>query len=448
MGLPVASGSNEDLMNNKHKHLKESERYSIKIGLDNAQSFKAIGRAIGRDCTTISKEVKARRVPKQIGSFNIRFNNCKNRIGCTINNLCGKTCRDKKCSRCTEAPCFKNCHYYEKETCNLLNRAPYVCNACKLRPKCSLEKWFYEPLSAFKEYKAVLSESRSGIALDKAEIERIDSIVTPLLLQGQSPHHIFIQHASELMISERTLYNYIDMGLFKARNIDLPRKVRYRIRKKYRASIKIDKACRNGRTYSDYLKYMDSNGDVGVVEMDTVFGIVGGKALLTLHFVAPHFMLAFLIDSCTSKSVSDVFASLRKLLGNKDFTTLIPVLLADNGSEFSDPKSIELDVEGGEGEFLTNLYYCDPGMAQQKGALEVNHSFIRRVVPKGESFDMFTQQDILVMMNNINSYARPALNDKTPYNIFKHLYGAKIVKKLGVELVPPDKVNLRPSLLK
>jgi len=182
--------------------------------------------------------------------------------------------------------------------------------------------------------------------------------------------------------------------------------------------------------------------------MDTVHGVPGGKALLTLHFAAQHFMLAFLIDSLTSKAVSETFVMLRLLLGTDDFSRLFPVILTDNGSEFSDPKSIERDIDGGDGEILSRLFYCDPRESQQKGALENNHTFIRRIVPKGEPFDLFIQSDIAIMMNHINSYARPALNDKTPHSVFSFLFGKKIVKKLGAELVPPDKVTLRPSLLK
>ena len=54
----------------------------------------------------------------------------------------------------------------------------------------------------------------------------------PLVRQGQSIHQIYIEHENELMCSEKTIYNYIDACLFDVRNIDLPRKVRYRERNK------------------------------------------------------------------------------------------------------------------------------------------------------------------------------------------------------------------------
>lgn len=72
----------------------------------------------------------------------------------------------------------------------------------------------------------------------------------------------------------------------------------------------------------------------------------------------------------------------------------------------------------------------------------------QRIVPKGSSLDDFTQEDITLMMNHINSYARPNLGDKTPYEVFAMLYGEDILKEMGVELIPPDKITLHPSLLK
>ena len=81
------------------------------------------------------------------------------------------------------------------------------------------------------------------------------------------------------MCSEKEIYNLIDSGLLRIRNIDLPRKVRYRNRKKQKTTYKVDKECLNGRRYSDYLKYIQENPDTAIVEMDSVEGEKGGKVL-------------------------------------------------------------------------------------------------------------------------------------------------------------------------
>jgi IS30 family transposase len=214
------------------------------------------------------------------------------------------------------------------------------------------------------------------------------------------------------MCSEKTIYNYIDACLFDVRNIDLPRKVKFRERYK-KPEFKVDKGCRIGRNYEDFNAFLDKNPDTPVVQMDSVIGIKGGKCLLTIHFVDTSLMLAFIRDVNTSQSVIDIFNELESILGKSTFRQLFPVILTDNGSEFSNPKAIEYGPEK-YGGFRTRIFYCDAGRPYQKGAIEVNHELIRRVLSKGTSFNNLTQEDISLMMNHINSYKRKKLNNRTP----------------------------------
>lgn len=168
--------------------------------------------------------------------------------------------------------------------------------------------------------------------------------------------------------------------------------------------------------------------------MDSVIGRVGGKVLLTLHFVKAEFMLAFLRDANDSQSVIEVFDGLNERLGIDMFKKLFPVLLGDNGSEFSNPRAIECDRTTGE--LRSSVFYCDPQSSFQKGSAEKNHEEIRKVLPQGTSFDHLTQKDINLMMDHINSYSRPTLNDRAPYAMFEFLYGEKAIEKLGSTLIP------------
>ena len=138
------------------------------------------------------------------------------------------------------------------------------------------------------------------------------------------------------MLDEKTIYNYIDAGLLSVGNIDLPRKVRYRPRKK-KKTVRIDKQCHLGRTYDDYLEYMEANPDTAVVQMDSVEGKKGGKVLLTIFFSNSELMLAFIRDHNTARSVTEIFNSLDTILGRDIFQALFPVILTDRGSEFTDP---------------------------------------------------------------------------------------------------------------
>jgi hypothetical protein len=98
--------------------------------------------------------------------------------------------------------------------------------------------------------------------------------------------------------------------------------------------------------------------------------------------------------------------------------------------------------------FRTRVFYCDAGCPFQKGAIEVNHELIRRVLPKGTSFDSLTQTDITRMMDHINSYKRKKLNDRSPCETFSFHYGEEVLKLLGCTPVAAEDILLKPSLLK
>ena len=430
---------------NNFKHLTQEERNIIEQRLISRDSFKSIASELGKDPTTIAKEVKNHIQFRQVGCYGKSFNDCMHRFECPVMHICGNLRCHRYCRFCKSHMCSSLCHEYQKEICPRLLKPPYVCNGCKARQSCTLEKRVYSAIHAQKEYEAVRSESRQGLQITEEAALKLDSIISPLLMKGQSLHHICINHADEIMFDERTLYNYVDSGIFTAKNIDMPRVVRMGRRKKIKDRFKVDKKCRFTRTYQDFLKFMQEHPDIPVVEMDTLDGRIGGKVLLTIHFTVPQLMLAFIRDANTSQSVIDIFDRLYLKLGPDTFRKLFPVLLCDNGSEFTNPSAIEYDSQG---QLRTRIFYCDPQAPYQKGAAENNHTLVRRIIPKGTSLDGFTQQDITLMMNHVNSYGRLNLGDKTPYWVFASLYGEEILRRMNVELIPPDNVTLHPSLLK
>ena len=100
------------------------------------------------------------------------------------------------------------------------------------------------------------------------------------------------------------------------------------------------------------------------------------------------------------------------------------------------------------GTHRTSVFYCDPSSPYQKGSIEVNHELIRRILPKGTSFDQFVQADIVRMMNHINSYRRAKLGNKTPYEAFAFYYGIEALDKLGFSQIEPNAVVMTPKLFK
>ena len=444
--LELPEGGNHHMNNNKH--LTASQRSVIESELCKGTSFKKIGSIIEKDCSTVSKEVRAHIQHEQTGCHGRKFNNCIHAVD--------HSCRDRRvCHSCTLATttnkycwscgrCISCCSRYEAYVCPKLTKPPYVCNACHDRSRCSLEKATYSAFHAQKEYEEKLRQSRTGFNISEKELRHLDDVLSPLIKNGQSIHHISVSHADELMLSERTMYTYVNNGLLKARNIDMPRTIRMKPRKGRKKDFKVDKACRHGRTWDDYQLYLESHPDAAVRELDSVEGVKGGKVLLTIHFVKQDFQLAFLRDSNDSKSVTDIFNLFYNTFGKETFMELFPLLLADNGSEFSNPKALEFDSNGNQ---RTHVFYCNPSAPYQKGSCENNHEMIRRIIPKAVDIGRYSQEQINLMMSHINSYARQDLGNKTPYDMFSFIYGEDILKQLGITRIAPDDIILKPALL-
>lgn len=415
----------------KNKHLSLDDRFDIENGLINNLSFKEIGKNIGKNCSTISREIRNHFIVKNTGGIGRQFNNCLYRYNCPDRSKCK----------------LNNCSHFKEEKCSLLNKPPYVCNGCKNKNTCTLSKHFYNSTYSYKEYKSNLSESRSGIVIDREEINNLNSILTPLIKnQNQSIHQAIINNKNKIMHSDKTIYKLIDLGLLEVRNIDLPRKVRFRNRIKKTTVYKVDKKCLENRTYEDFEEYIKLNPDTPIVQMDSVEGTKGGKVLLTIHFVNTSFMLAFIRNHNDAQSVIDIFNNIQTLLGIDKFKELFIIILTDNGSEFSNPS--EIKINSNTGEKRTQIFYCHPSSSFEKGSCEVNHELLRRILPKGTSFDNLNQDDINLIMSHINSYKRKKLNNISPYTMFSTIYGKDTLDKLGIQEIEPNNVSLSNSILK
>ena len=382
-----------------NKHLTYEERNFIEIGLNNGRNFSEIAKDLNKNRTTIMREVRKHKFRKNPSGFNNSKNLCKNR------------------HECKRFDCTKKEKCYEEEICYVLTGAPYVCNGCEQKNKCRKIKYYYYAKFANDEYSEKLRTSRYGINQTKEEIYDLDKLITPLIKEKhQSISHIYANHPDEISFSRATMYNYVDLGVFSFKNIDLPRKVRYKKRKENeKQRIRRETAIRKGRTYEEFKEYIGKHSECSIVEMDTVEGIKGGKVFLTLLFRQSKLMLIYLMEEKTMECVEKAFDKIKEILGIDMFKKVFEVILTDNGSEFFNPISIEVDKETGE--IISHIFYCDPGASWQKGAIEKNHEYIRYVLPKGSTFDDLTQEKTNILMSNINSTSRDILNGKLLPNI-------------------------------
>lgn len=425
------------------KHLTIEDRIYIQNELDKGTSFKDIARFLCKDPTTISKEVKTRRTSDWFhkGTFLNAKNFCTKRFRCKKTNACNKILLcGVKCASCPT--CNHTCPDFQKERCSRLDRAPYVCNGCSKKINhCTIaHKYTYNARFADRKYRECLKDSRSGIAMTRQELHKKDKIITPLIDQGQSPYQIVANHP-ELNLSVRSVYNYLDMGLLTARNVDLKRKVKFKPRKVHKSQIS-DRRVFNGRTYADFQQlHLES-----FVEMDTVHSAVGSsKTLLTFFFTREKLFLAFLMNRNTEGSVRLVLDRLEKRFGTFDFLTLFEYILTDRGAEFGDPDSLETGVTDIQ---RTNIYYCDPMRSGQKGGIEQAHTMLRMILPKRTTFEFLTQWDVNLITSHINSTPRESLNGRTPYDVALEAFGEDVLKAFQLRRIDPDKVILTPKLIR
>lgn len=434
------------------KHLTTTQRIKIEKGLMDGKSFAGIARNIDKHPSTVAKEVKKYRY------FPNRDNG--NELQCALYKSCQMRflCDDKDCVRpCKQ--CYDNtlrrrkcaliCPDYLAKVCPKIQKAPYVCNGCPKFRRCDLQHALYSAQQADESAQELLVSCRDGINQSPADIAILDGLISPLLKQGQSLAHIYAHHGYEIPCSRRTLYNYIDKGVFTARNIDLRRRVRYKCKERKNGT-RISLAAREfriGRTYDDFCSFMRKNPTFAVVEMDTVEGGRGNskQAFLTMFFRNCSLMLIFVLAEKTQEYVVEVFDTLSEKLGVQTFQELFPVILTDNGTEFQFPQRLECDQNG---EIRTKIFYCNPNSSWQKGAIEKNHEYIRYVIPKGQSLDPYSQKEATLLMNHINSEARDSLNGCNPFRLSLMLLSGKLHKLLGLVEIQPDEVTLQPSLLK
>ena len=424
-------------------HLIINDRLKIEHLLQEGRNFQEIADCLKKARSTIVREVRKHRMLSKKPGYNRIPNCCIHRRQCRLKHVCLRARCYRQCSTCSL--CNEYCPQFQEEHCSKLKEPPYVCNGCCQENQCTLNKWFYIHDAAERDYRKLLVESRAGANITEEERQFLSEQIHRGIQKGQSVHHILEAEKDQFMIGEKTVYRYINSGLLRTKRGDMPRSCMVKPRRRKPIEYKVDKKCRIGRTYADFEAFRNENPDLPVVEMDSVVGRPGGKTLLTMQFNSCGMMWLFLRQRNTSQSVIDVFNELEQSLGFDCFRMLFPLILTDNGPEFSNPTSLEVSPICGKPR--TKIFYCDPYSAYQKGHVENNHLILRRILEKRTSFDNLEQSDMERVMSHMNSFSRKSLNNVPSITLFETIYGKEVLNKLGVSLIAPQDVTLTPDLL-
>lgn len=422
---------------NYNKHLSKSDREIIETGIKNGSTKSAIAKTLGKDASTIGKEIKLHR---QIAYTCKLALECKNYKHCKHGRNCNIDCLD-----------------YEQFKCTRRDKSPGACNGCNNYNSCRFTKYRYDSDVANSEYKEQLVGVRQGFNTTIDEVKRIGEIMLPLIKNGQSIEQILMTH-KEIEVTVKTIYTYIESGLFKDVGIDitvldLRRQVSRKMSKKKTKLYKKreDRSFIKGRSYKDYLYYIEVNSEANVVQMDTVYNSgSNGPFIQTFKFIKYGFLFCIYHTEKTEKAMNDGVLLLERILGEELFNQEVEVLLTDRGSEFYAIYKLEKREDGTT---RTRVFYCDSMASYQKGSLENKHEELRYICPKEVdlyALGLISQDKMNLITSNINSSPRKRLNGKSPIELVKFFCPA-LAKKLtdfGIVEIEKDKVILKPYLLK
>ena len=423
--------------------MSPADRATFEAGLRMGKSLKQMGRLLDRSTSTLARELKKHTYLSTKGLYG-RGNQCVHRQTCQIRGICKdmKECRIK-CSLCELRRCTQFCGKCEFIDARSAASARAVCNGCPDEKGCHLRKFFYIASRAHEDYRRVLSGSRQGADIDDGELSYLDGIISPKIKDGQSMHHIFTSQPAAFTRNERTLSRYLHHGMFTAKRGDMKRScmVRRRKPKSKEYEHKVETGCYIGRTFKDYGEFLSRNPGAMPVFMDLVIGRVGGKCLLTIHFVESAFMIGILIPNKCAENVVAVFDG---------STTNSPPALRQALSRdphrprhrVSNPTRIETATDGTAAR-TSSLRPMNSNQTQ----IERNHELVREILPKGVSFDALEQGQIDPALSHVNAYIRQSQSDRTPYDVFEFIRGEGVAAKLRIAKIDPWKVCLKPRLV-
>lgn len=245
-----------------------------------------------------------------------------------------------------------------------------------------------------------------------AEEEILTNRMSPDIICGRAK----AKNLFKKTVCTKTLYNYIDLGILKVKNIDLP--LRVKLNKKSR---KIRKNRRIlGESIEKRPNKINERKEFGHWEIDTIAGKRNkGSVLLTLDERLTRKRIIVKIKSKTTEAVKD---GLLKIYDN--FGASAPMIFksitSDNGSEFS---------RLAETLPLSNIYYAHPYASGERGTNEKQNSLVRYFYPKGKSFDDVSEISINRVQEWINNLPRKFAEYLTPNELF-----SKELENLGIIL--------------
>jgi len=222
------------------------------------------------------------------------------------------------------------------------------------------------------------------------------------------------QFATEICV--KTLYNYIDSGIFlHLKNDSLLIKGKRKLKTKSKNSYRIK--CPLCTSIEERQEDINDRRTFGHWEMDTVIGKAkgSGPVLLVLTERLTRYEIIMKMKSKTTSEVIRCLNRLERKLGTR-FRQVFETITVDNGSEFMDTEGMEKSCRTKRKR--VKVYYCHPYSSWERGSNENANGIIRRFIPKGTSIDQYSDQEIARVQRWINNYPRKLLGYQTAQSLF------------------------------
>ena len=333
----------------KYTHLSEKERYKMEALLDSKRSVGEIAVLLGRDRSTIHRE---------------------SRRGFVSRIQTDLTEKKKYRANVAQADYIKRCRNRER--------------SLKIGKDRRLEE-----------------RIRTKITQDRFSP---DAIIGEIKTQG-------LQFKG--MICTKTLYNYIDAGIFSGISKKHLWEKSKQKKRRYKAVVRVSPRNRLGRSIEDRPKEINDRLEYGHWEGDSVKGPRRAKpGLLTLTERKTRQQLIIKVEQATQEAVKVAFDDLERKHGDR-FKIKFKSITFDNGSEFLNWQSLEASVLEPK-ERRTKVYFAHAYSSWERGTNENHNRMIRRFVPKGLDIGGFNDKEIKAVEDWMNNYPRRILGYNTP----------------------------------
>ena len=214
-------------MKSAYKHLNVKDRGIIESCLNQGYKLFEIANTLSRDPRGIKEEIYNKR---EISNKSLKGNLCGKFETCKKIRLCD-SCNTGVCKYCKYHNCNIDCKDFVRlPECKQIKRYPYVCNSCFKLRTCHMVKVFYKAHVAQEKYEDNVSSHKKGIKKTAKEIKDLDYLISQGVRNGHSISVIIAKNS--LNIAPSTAYRYINDKVLTTRNIDLKRKIRYKVSKK------------------------------------------------------------------------------------------------------------------------------------------------------------------------------------------------------------------------